>query len=65
MSAPETVHWGMASEGNASLCGAIGVKRTAIRLVSCVYCQNIIDHWLHENQPQKPGPTEKLGKEGT
>lgn len=42
------VHWAMVA-WRSGLCGAETTRetaRTAIRLVTCPYCQNIIDNYL-------------------
>jgi hypothetical protein len=45
----EKVHYGYASDGYLGVCGSSGgERRTAIRLVTCVYCQSVIDKFLNE-----------------
>jgi hypothetical protein len=42
-------HYGLATKGAIALCGSTDEdpRRTAVRLVSCQYCLNVIDRVLH------------------
>lgn len=44
-------HYGRQVAGEPAICGATGpsVRWTAVRLVSCRYCQNIIDRLVADN----------------
>jgi hypothetical protein len=60
----ERVHYGYTSDGYLGACGSYNdERRTAIRLVTCEYCQNVIDELLQHvlDFGLAPAPTKKGG----
>jgi hypothetical protein len=51
----DATHWGLAADGYLSACGGEGRRRTAVRLVTCQYCLNIIDRCISERAITRKG----------
>lgn len=44
-------HWGMHNQ--PALCGALlGPNWTTVRYVTCHFCLNRLDRWLHDHMPE-------------
>lgn len=67
-----SVHYGLSSPGHVALCGsADGTRWTAVRMVDCQYCQNVVDSIVHASKqpaltlpPARTKPTQQRRKGG-